>query len=291
MIKGRQTIEIGEICCSIGFEDGFFQNEFDAILSDYRRQGFCSERRPEMTITVKKTRPTPPGASSRNIFYHSLEYDSLYATLLFDIREFRGEIGFSIKDFDRYTPVRGIELIETFISTAYIFYFLLNERGTFIHSCGISDEGNGYIFAGAGGNGKSTIAKLSHPRTILCDEMVLLRTNRYGEKIVYGTPFSGESESINSGVPCNGIYFIEKSKVNEISPLSRMNGVAELMKEGITGGFISIESIQKIYPYSRFLTLLCELLKGVPCYQMKFKKDNSFWEVILGQRKQACEKK
>ncbi|NOZ69346.1 MAG: hypothetical protein GXP46_08925 [Deferribacteres bacterium] len=291
MAAGQHTIEIGNVLCSIAFEKGFFRNEFGAVLSGYERQGFCTEGKPDISITVKNTSAEAARTSGRNIFRHSLRYDSICATLTFDTREFRGEIAFSIEDLRGDIPLRGIELIETFICNAYLFYFLLNGRGTFIHSSGVSDGENGYIFSGSAGNGKSTIARLSRPRTVLCDEIVLLQRNEHGEKMVFGTPFAGEAGGVNRGVPCRGIYFIEKSGFNEISRVSRMYGVTELMKEGINGGFIALADIQRIYPYARFLALVSELLKGVPCYRMKFRKDRSFWEVIHGQTEQARQEK
>ena len=110
--------------------------------------------------------------------------------------------------------------------------------------------------------------------------MVLLRKNGEGRKKVYGTPFSGESASVNMSSDCKGIYFIEKSRHNEILPMSKTAAVVTLMKEGVMGGFTSIDSIQRIYPFPRYLSLLFDLLEGVPCYRMRFKKDKSFWEVL-----------
>lgn len=284
MITGQQTIEIGEVRCSIGFEDGFFQNEFKLILADYRRWGFCAEGMPEITIVVKEAfLPPPPPASNNTIFYQSMDYDSIHATLLFDTKRFQGEIGVTIQKDDKFTIVRITEIIETFICNAYIFYFGLNGIGTFIHSCGIADGEKGYIFTGPSEEGKSTIAKLSNPKTVLSDEMVLLRKSNNGRKKVYGTPFNGELEGINRGVDCKGIYFIEKNDTNEIIPISRMNAVVALMREGVTGGFMSIDGIQRICPAPGYLSLLTELMEGIPCYKMRFTKDSSFWEAIDGK--------
>jgi hypothetical protein len=285
MITGQQTIEIGEVRCSIGFEDGFFQNEFKLILADYRRWGFCAEGMPEITIVVKEAfLPPPPPASNNTIFYQSMDYDSIHATLLFDTKRFQGEIGVTIQKDDKFTIVRITEIIETFICNAYIFYFGLNGIGTFIHSCGIADGEKGYIFTGPSEEGKSTIAKLSNPKTVLSDEMVLLRKSNNGRKKVYGTPFNGELEGINRCVDCKGIYFIEQGSTNEIIPISRMTSAITLLKEGIMGNFMSIEGINNIFSHSNYLSLLIDLLEGVPCYRLKFKKDNTFWKHINEQQ-------
>lgn len=283
MITKQQIIEIGEVRCSIGFENGFFQNEFDLLMNDYRRWGFCSEEKPDIHITVKNNLILQP-SKNNHIFYHSMEYDSVYATMIFDTDKFEGEIGFIIKQNEKMTIIRIIELIETFICNAYIFYFGLKKMGTFIHSCGIAEGENGYIFAGPSGYGKSTIANLSHPRTILCDEIILLKSNGNGKKQMFGSPFIGESESINKGFICKGIYFIEQGSTNEIIPISRMTSAITLLKEGIMGNFMSIEGINNIFSHSNYLSLLIDLLEGVPCYRLKFKKDNTFWKHINEQQ-------
>jgi len=238
---------------------------------------------PEITIVVKEALLSPPLKSNNTIFYQSMEYDSIDATLLFDTKRFKGEIGVAIKRGDKFTIVRISELIETFICNAYIFYFFLNGIGTFIHSCGIADGEKGYVFTGPSEEGKSTIAKLSYPKTVLSDELVLLRKSNNGRKKVYGTPFNGKLEGINRGVDCKGIYFIEKNNTNEIIPISRMSAVVALMKEGVTGGFMSIDGIQRICTAPGYLSLLTELLEGVPRYKMRFTRDSSFWEAIDGK--------
>jgi len=54
MINNQQNIEIGGVCCSIGFKNQFFEKEFDLVLSDYKRWGFGSQRKPEISISVKE---------------------------------------------------------------------------------------------------------------------------------------------------------------------------------------------------------------------------------------------
>ena len=46
MNNNRQIIEIGEIRCAVSFEERSFEKEFGAVLSDYRRWGFCTRGEP-----------------------------------------------------------------------------------------------------------------------------------------------------------------------------------------------------------------------------------------------------
>jgi len=155
--------------------------------------------------------------------------------------------------------------------------------GIFIHSCGIAEGNYGYVFAGPGGSGKSTIGKLSVPRTVICDDLVLLLKNTNGKRRIFGTPFFGDLQCVNENLNCRALYFIEKSNTNEIIPISRMYAVAELMKEGVIGSFVSIPGIQNIFSSSKLFYSILDILETVPCFRIKFKKDNSFWELINGQ--------
>lgn len=285
MIKGKENIEIGGVSCSIAFENGFFEDEFDLVLSDYRRWGFISEEEAEIRIRIKEGLVPAPSKTNNNIFYRYLDYDSVFASLFFNTENYDGEIGFSIKTNNTFTPVRIIELTETFIFNAYLFYFLLKDMGTFIHSCGIAEGKDGYIFAGPGGSGKSTIGKLSFPRTVICDDLVLLRKNTNGKRRIFGTPFFGDLQCVNKGLNCRALYFIKKSNTNAIIPIRRMDAAVELMKEGVIGGFVSIPGIQDILSRSKMFYSIVDLLDGVPCFRIEFKKDNSFWELINGQFK------
>lgn len=280
MDTNPQIIEIGEVRCSFGFEDGFFEKEFGAVLSEYRGWGFCTRGEPEITIKIKNGSVRVLAGSDEGIFYLAEDHDSVYATLFFDTKNFEGTIGFSPIREDRLAPVRMIELIETFICNAYLFYFLLNDLGIFIHASGISVGENGYIFAGSSGAGKSTVAKLSSPRKILCDELVLLRKKGNGRRRVFGTPFLGDTTCLNESAVCQGLYFLEQADHNEVLPMSKIAAAAALIKEGAIGGFMSIPEVQRVYPYSFFLPFVIDLLQDVPCYTLKFMKDDSFWEVV-----------
>lgn len=290
MSEIQQTIEIAGVRCSLSFEDGSFRNEFEAVLANYRRWGFCADGRPNITITVKNSLVPRPDHLPGTTFYNFSEYDSVSATALFDAETLKGTIGIIVRQADIFTPARIVEMIETYIATVYLLYLFLHGRGTLIHSSGICDDGSGYIFAGPSGNGKSTIARLSHPRTVLCDDLVVLRKNGNGSGSVYGTPFSGDHDSVNKGAECKALFFIEQSTSNELVPMSRMSAVIELMKEGVIGNLLSQPDIARVYPCSKMLTHLIDLLEGIPCYRLRFRKDESFWEIIHGQHQQTAEK-
>jgi hypothetical protein len=279
------NIEIAGACCSVSIEDQFIKDAFDICTSGYMKGGFLSEGVPEISFKVTHTLPQKPEVRQQRIFYHAMEYDSVSAGMYFDTDSLNGSLGMILGNHEKMTMVRIIELIETFLCNVFIFYYFLKQNGTLIHSSGIADGERGYVFAGASGNGKSTIAKLSAPRMILCDDLVFLRKNGDGKKRIWGTPFFGDADSINRSAECKAIFFIEKSDTNKAIPINTMTASVELLKEGIIGSFLSMESLRNIISHATLFPLLLDLLDGIPCYRLKFKKENSFWEVINGLSK------
>ena len=282
-MEHRITIEIAKVLCSVAFEGRSLSPLFEAVISDYTRWGFCVEGTPQIYLTIRDSIPQVRMEPRANRFVQELEYDSIRVCHVLDVETFTGHMGYSILQADEMTPVRVIEMAENLIFEAFLLYFLTKRLGTFIHSSGISDGRRGYIFAGQRGAGKSTVAKLAAPRKILCDELVLLRKTENGRMQVFGTPFIGESEAVNEGIECRGIFFLNQGSTNELLALKRVEGAAELLKEGIIGAFIYLDAFQHLCPRAGFFDLLLDLLESVPCFRMKFKKDESFWEMIDGR--------
>jgi len=97
---------------------------------------------------------------------------------------------------------------------------ILANDGIVVHSAGIDCEGNGILFCGPSGMGKSTQANLwkEHKNAqILNADRAALRLID-GSVYVFGTPWSGSSrENMNSRAALRGIFFLQQAKENSIS--------------------------------------------------------------------------
>ncbi len=283
-------IEIGGVVCEVSVVSPPLAEILELILADYWRWGFEGRGEPAIRLRVDegipKSFPHPDAAT----FVDTLDYDSVAATMVFDTKNYSGIIGLSILRKEPMARVRIIELIETFLCNSYLFYFLLNGIGTMLHASAVVEDDKGYIFAGQRQAGKSTAAKLSRPRTILCDELVLLCKSGDAGRRVYGTPWFGDSVPVNQGATCKGLFFLDKGTENRVTPLSSMTGVAELVREGVIGSFLSVPAVKAIFPYARLFLLLADLLQGVPCRRLQFKKDNLFWSTIYEHEQQTAKK-
>ena len=105
-------------------------------------------------------------------------------------------------------------------------------RGMMVHGCGLEIEGEGHLFVGSSGRGKSTIAGILKEEcgaVILNDDRTIIR--KIGaEYLIYGTPWHGDvSECSSRAAPLKRIYFIGHADGNSSAKLSRSEAAARLV--------------------------------------------------------------
>ena len=166
--------------------------------------------------------------------------------------------------------------------------------GFLLHAATILRGNHTYVFTGHSGAGKSTVASLSPRGSVLTDEISLLRVAEehagrehfhenyfheddfYGKEWhAYGTPFWGEfrAEGANTHAPIKGIYVLVQAPENRVERISTREAVRAMLPNvlffsrdrGITAGLLG---------------LLTAVAQQVPCYQLFFRRESSFWEVI-----------
>lgn len=97
-------------------------------------------------------------------------------------------------------------------------YFAQND-GIIVHASGLNINGQGILFLGDSGAGKSTIAEFFvnefGEKSILCDDRMIIRKIN-GQWMVFGSPWHGTFNKISpNGVPLKGMYFIEQAKEHQ----------------------------------------------------------------------------
>ena len=164
--------------------------------------------------------------------------------------------------------------VESFLRICYSFLAVKHD-GLLLHSAGIVRGGNGYIFPGVSGTGKSTIAGLATSRErVLSDELVMIRRkeNNYW---VYSTPFFGTNKSAenNSHAPLKAAFLpIKDSRVclKKARPAQALTGLLSSVL------FFSREDELN----ERLMDISAGLVARIPFYEMYFRRDASFWECI-----------
>ena len=151
---------------------------------------------------------------------------------------------------------------------------LFREGGLLLHAAGLKKNGNGYLFTGHSGTGKSTVARLSGDALVLNDDLVTLLPSKLGW-VVHGTPFWNPTQTKPN--PCSallkGIYALVQDEQVFIEQLSHGMALAELITNvpvltqdpGLSG---------------QVMERCSEIIKRVTPVRLHFFPDDSFWRLI-----------
>jgi hypothetical protein len=153
-------------------------------------------------------------------------------------------------------------------------WLLLPQQGFLLHAATVEREERAYIFTGRSEAGKSTVASLAPAGSVLTDEISLLRREENSWR-AHGTPFWGEfrAEGSNRSAPIAGIFALVKAAENAVRPLPPREALRALLPNVL---FFSSDAAAS----ARLLDLLAEGVTQIPCFELRFRRDASFWEVL-----------
>jgi len=190
-------------------------------------------------------------------------------------REFTsGEVCFNHSYFSRSQPLYPLDYP---LDELLLVNLLARGKGVEVHACGVVDSsGNGHLFVGQSGAGKTTIAKLwqnENGATVLSDDRIILR--QWGNRLwMYGTPWHGEAEFASpEKAPLKSVYFLAKGIKNEMIPLKQSDAAALLFARSFPPYYD-----QQGLEFT--LTFLAELVRSIPCYELPFRPDEKILEFI-----------
>jgi hypothetical protein len=200
--------------------------------------------RPQLSLAVEYR---SAGAPSGQLTFQVGELASFYrdgASWIIRL----GEAGSSVRadrvvtlDTSGHTGTLGIDVDHSAeLATNYpleypledlLFRHLLADRGAvLVHACGVAWQGNGYLFVGSSGTGKSTTARMwkEAGATILNDDRVVVEASR-DEAFIHPTPWFGEYPEVSAeAVRLAAIYFLRKGSEVSLEPLRPAATVALL---------------------------------------------------------------
>jgi len=153
---------------------------------------------------------------------------------------------------------------------------LLAEHGGFlVHASSAVRNGRAFLFAGASGAGKTTIARLAPPDvTLLTDEISYVSRQEDGYH-AYGTPFAGDLGRLgeNMRAPLATLYLLTKGTENKIEPVSAAEAGRALL-ENILCFARDGELVQSVFEAA------CDFVGRVPTQRLTFTPDARVWEMI-----------
>jgi hypothetical protein len=187
--------------------------------------------------------------------------------------EFEGAVLRAFADQIRFDGVQNQYALDSMIRV-FLTWKLLNHNGFLLHAATVIRNGKAYIFTGRSGAGKSTVASLSPEGSVLTDEISLLRREN-GVWRAYGTPFWGEFRAAgsNTSAPVAGIVRLLQATENRVQALRPVAILRALLPNVL---FFSAEAAAN----RRLLDILSEAAEEVPGYNLAFRKNASFWEVL-----------
>lgn len=156
----------------------------------------------------------------------------------------------------------------------YSSYIVYHNWGLLIHSSCAIQNGKAHIFAGHSGAGKSTAARLSEPRHLLSDEATIVKITE-DEITVFDSPFRSELQSTGyqQARPLAGIQLLHQSETNRLEKMRKPDALLSLMDKVFYWSHDPAET-------QRIMGLLRTLVEEVPVYDLYFRKDPTFWELI-----------
>ena len=201
-----------------------------------------------------------------------------YKAAWFDDSFARGHVLFNRSLFQ---PDKHIFPLEYPIDELITMHRLSLGEGVEVHALGLVDEdGQGYLFLGHSGAGKSTSARLwmSEPGVkLLSDDRIIIR-EQDGKFWMYGTPWHGDAGVSSPGrAPLSAIFFLEQAPLNQFLPIARTTAAAELFARAFVPHYHEAGI--------RFtLAFLDDLTHAIPCSSFRFTPTESAVEAIRHAR-------
>ena len=158
----------------------------------------------------------------------------------------------------------------------YYVNLLAQGYGVMMHSCGINLDGQGQLFAGFGGAGKSTTAGLWEGENgvrVFNDDCIILRKIN-GEFTIFGTPWPGRGgNALPDSVPIDKIFILRQAPQNEARQLSPIKAASAMLARSFAPHWDASAM-------DFTLGFLSDLCQKVPVYELSFLPDKSIVEYV-----------
>ncbi len=152
---------------------------------------------------------------------------------------------------------------------------LIYTNGLLLHGTALVKDGQGFLFLGLTGAGKSTITRLIMPDVCFSDDGAIIKKEK-DHIYVYSSPFR-QVEGNKKGNEClkgeiKKIFLLEKAEQNRVLPLRKselMNMVIRYMIHFYK--YLDDETAQKGFYVAK------DMLETLPSYRLQFANNRDIW--------------
>ncbi len=154
----------------------------------------------------------------------------------------------------------------------------LEQDALLLHASGVICKGQGFVFFGCSGSGKTTITRFSQGTTILSDDLVIIRAETSAPEgvRVFGVPFRGEfveAPRMNASARLRGLYALAKDRQNQVVQMGEAESVAKLAA-----------CVPFVMTQPQIVSQVLELCKKInllrPVAGLHFQMGPGFWSLI-----------
>jgi len=157
-----------------------------------------------------------------------------------------------------------------------------------VHGCGVTIGDGGYVFTGPSGAGKTTIAGLSGDHAVLNDEVVLVRPRhssrdggRDGDFEVAGTPLlGGINRRSNTAVSLRAVLLLRHSREPALCEVEPKEAYTRFLAQVFDLAPVLSSGAERLRWLSEKMDFARDVLQRVPCYELAFRPDDSFWPLL-----------
>jgi len=268
-------VEIADVCALIK------SNRLDLIdLFEKRYYDFLSKKNPDMVVKVRIGDRIMP----KNSGYDLTEGKDLTREAIFSFIEGEKELIIDLEKKYGIILLKNDELEANFIiSDAFLricFAILISaeSNGVLLHASTLLRKAKGYVFMGNCNSGKTTVARLSTDSVVLNDETAVIR-KVHNSYLTFGSPFWGElSEKSNSCGEIEGIFLLKPDTEVYCRRLKTTEAVVKLVSQVILSATPLLFRLTGMP--QRILDICTDMACKIPCYELHFLPNNSFWRCI-----------
>jgi len=161
--------------------------------------------------------------------------------------------------------------------------WLGQKRGCFIHAAALVKHGEGYLFLGDSGAGKSTVIDLCPGFEVYSDDAPILRKEG-GQVLISPSPFHQlrpqrdlQKELCQQSAQLHTLFFLHKDRRVYLKDIPENVAIAALIKRHVHFFYhLSTEARTEIFE------LIFDLCKTLPLHELHFAKDQVLSPIVIG---------